>query len=85
MSTEEDKLEEENQKPVKDEKEIEKTEGENEKPRKIKAPEKHVKWVEGSHQDAEGVERTIRVPLPYKPKGEMFAIADAFQGGSRFK
>ena len=85
MSTEEDKLEEENQESVKDEKEMEKTEKENEKPQKIKAPEKHVIWVEGSHQDAAGVERTIRVPLPYKPKGEMFAIADAFQGGSRLQ
>ena len=25
----------------------------------------------------------IRVTLPYKPKGEMFAVAETFQGGSR--
>ena len=24
----------------------------------------------------------IRVTLPYKPKGEMFAVAETFQGGS---
>lgn len=27
----------------------------------------------------------IRVNLPYKPKGEMFAVAETFQGGSRLQ
>ena len=27
----------------------------------------------------------IRVTLPYKPKGEMFAVAESFQGGSRLQ
>ena len=27
----------------------------------------------------------IRVTLPYKPKGEMFAVAETFQGGSRLQ
>ena len=27
-------------------------------------------------------EANIRVTLPYKPKGEMFAVAETFQGGS---
>ena len=30
--------------------------------------------------DNEG-EVTLRVSLPYKPKGEMFAVAETFQGG----
>jgi|TARA_B100000678_G_C17987561_1_gene413595 translation initiation factor 1A len=27
----------------------------------------------------------LRVTLPYKPKGEMFAVAETFQGGSRLQ
>ena len=30
-------------------------------------------------------EITLRVTLPYKPKGEMFAVAETFQGGSRLQ
>ena len=30
-------------------------------------------------------EVTLRVSLPYKPKGEMFAVAETFQGGSRLE
>ena len=30
-------------------------------------------------------EITLRVSLPYKPKGEMFAVAETFQGGSRLQ
>ena len=30
-------------------------------------------------------EVNIRVTLPYKPKGEMFAVAETFQGGSRLQ
>ena len=35
-------------------------------------------------KDNEG-EVTLRVSLPYKPKGEMFAVAETFQGGSRLQ
>ena len=30
-------------------------------------------------------EVALRVSLPYKPKGEMFAVAETFQGGSRLQ
>ena len=30
-------------------------------------------------------EVNVRVKLPYKPKGEMFAVAETFQGGSRLQ
>ena len=32
-----------------------------------------------------GPTENIRVTLPYKPKGEMFAVAETFQGGSRLQ
>ena len=32
-----------------------------------------------------GNEENLRVTLPYKPKGEMFAVAETFQGGSRLQ
>ena len=33
----------------------------------------------------QGEEANLRVTLPYKPKGEMFAVAETFQGGSRLQ
>ena len=33
----------------------------------------------------QGEETNLRVTLPYKPKGEMFAVAETFQGGSRLQ
>ena len=36
------------------------------------------------NNDTEATEN-IRVTLPYKPKGEMFAVAENFQGGSRLQ
>lgn len=33
----------------------------------------------------QGNEENLRVTLPYKPKGEMFAVAETFQGGSRLQ
>jgi translation initiation factor 1A len=30
-------------------------------------------------------ETNLRVTLPYKPKGEIFAVAETFQGGSRLQ
>ncbi len=34
---------------------------------------------------ADDGEVALRVSLPYKPKGEMFAVAETFQGGSRLQ
>ena len=34
---------------------------------------------------AQNTEANLRVTLPYKPKGEMFAVAETFQGGSRLQ
>jgi len=36
-------------------------------------------------KNAPGPTENIRVTLPYKPKGEMFAVAETFQGGSRLQ
>ena len=36
-------------------------------------------------KDKEGQKHTLRLPLPYRPKGEMFAVAETFQGGSRLQ
>ena len=85
VSTEEKEVEEGQIESDEEKKQDENKETETSEKPKVKKPEKHVKWVEGKHQDETGVERTIRVPLPYKPKGEMFAIADSFQGGSRLQ
>ena len=52
---------------------------------------------EGDDEDDEEIEKgktkdktpdevvNLRVTLPYKPKGEMFAVAETFQGGSRLQ
>ena len=42
------------------------------------------KGKNGKYHTAEPTEN-IRVTLPYKPKGEMFAVAETFQGGSRLQ
>tara|TARA_Y100001970_G_scaffold289198_1_gene418755 strand:+ start:2110 stop:2556 length:447 start_codon:yes stop_codon:yes gene_type:complete len=36
-------------------------------------------------KNEEEATENIRVTLPYKPKGEMFAVAETFQGGSRLQ
>ena len=36
-------------------------------------------------QQEQNTEANLRVTLPYKPKGEMFAVAETFQGGSRLQ
>ena len=36
-------------------------------------------------EDKEGQKHTLRLPLPYRPKGEMLAVAETFQGGSRLQ
>jgi len=38
-----------------------------------------------SKKDQKSQSVTLRVNLPYKPKGEMFAVAETFQGGSRLQ
>jgi translation initiation factor 1A len=34
-------------------------------------------------EDKEGQKHTLRLPLPYRPKGEMFAVAETFEDGKR--
>ena len=46
--------------------------------------EKYKKNKKSKKSDTEPTEN-IRVTLPYKPKGEMFAVAETFQGGSRLQ
>ncbi len=53
-----------------------------EKKKKIKK-KKGKKGKKGYRQ--ENPEANLRVTLPYKPKGEMFAVAETFQGGSRLQ
>ena len=43
------------------------------------------KEVKSKKKAANEGEVTLRVSLPYKPKGEMFAVAETFQGGSRLQ
>ena len=43
------------------------------------------KEVKPKKKAGDGGEITLRVSLPYKPKGEMFAVAETFQGGSRLQ
>ena len=55
----------------------------NKENKKIK-PKKGKKVKSKKKTGNEG-EVTLRVNLPYKPKGEMFAVAETFQGGSRLQ
>jgi translation initiation factor 1A len=48
----------------------------------IKEEAKEVKPKKKANNEGE---ITLRVSLPYKPKGEMFAVAETFQGGSRLQ
>ena len=54
---------------------------------KPKAKEVKPKAKKGKPKKKAGNEGeiTLRVSLPYKPKGEMFAVAETFQGGSRLQ
>ena len=45
---------------------------------------KNNKAKKGKKNNSEPTDN-IRVTLPYKPKGEMFAVAETFQGGSRLQ
>ena len=60
---------------------------EESKTEKVSSTEKPKK-SRGSKSKKKGAgkeEITLRVTLPYKPKGEMFAVAETFQGGSRLQ
>jgi len=52
------------------------------KPKKMK---KGKKGKSGKKYGNQVDETNLRVTLPYKPKGEMFAVAETFQGGSRLQ
>jgi len=54
------------------------------KPKK-KKPKKGKKGKYGKKYGNQVDETNLRVTLPYKPKGEMFAVAETFQGGSRLQ
>ena len=55
---------------------------EESKKSEIKKKSKKIKPKKKTVNDGEA---TLRVSLPYKPKGEMFAVAETFQGGSRLQ
>ena len=53
-----------------------------EETKEVKPKAKEVKPKKKNNNEGEV---TLRVSLPYKPKGEMFAVAETFQGGSRLQ
>ena len=53
-----------------------------EEAKEVKPKAKEVKPKKKASNEGE---ITLRVSLPYKPKGEMFAVAETFQGGSRLQ
>ena len=55
-----------------------------EQPKKKSKPKKG-KGKHGKKHNNQVDETNLRVTLPYKPKGEMFAVAETFQGGSRLQ
>ncbi len=74
------------------EKSEEKTDSQEEKKSEEKVvkpkPKKMKKGKKGKYGKKYGNqvdETNLRVTLPYKPKGEMFAVAETFQGGSRLQ
>ena len=52
---------------------------------KAKEVKPKAKEIKPKKKNANVGEVTLRVSLPYKPKGEMFAVAETFQGGSRLQ
>ena len=50
-----------------------------------KKVEKNKKTKAKKGQQQQNTEANLRVTLPYKPEGEMFAVAETFQGGSRLQ
>ena len=72
---EQSKDEEKKEPPKDEEKKVEKN-----KKSKGKKGKKGKKGYQAQNNEA-----NLRVTLPYKPKGEMFAVAETFQGGSRLQ
>ena len=70
MASSEEEQKDENPEEEKVEKKVEKKKSTNKKSKK---------------NQNQGEEANLRVTLPYKPKGEMFAVAETFQGGSRLQ
>ncbi|HJM17104.1 MAG TPA: translation initiation factor eIF-1A [Candidatus Poseidoniia archaeon] len=66
-----------------DSKEETKSEEKVVKPKPKKKKGKKGKY--GKKYNNQADETNLRVTLPYKPKGEMFAVAETFQGGSRLQ
>ena len=50
-----------------------------------KKPEKNKNKNKKNKKNTPQPTENIRVTLPYKPKGEMFAVAETLQGGSRLQ
>mgnify|MGYP001162213745 CR=1 FL=1 len=75
----EDESQENSSKEVKSEEETK-----PEQPKKKSKPKKG-KGKHGKKDNNQVDEANLRVTLPYKPKGEMFAVAETFQGGSRLQ
>ena len=53
--------------------------------KKTKVPKKNKKGKKGKKGHYQPDEANLRVKLPYRPKGEIFAVAEMFQGGSRLQ
>ena len=83
MTSSEDEQSPDIQKKSPEESEI-KEEAKEVKP-KAKEVKPKAKKVKSKKKHANVGEVTLRVSLPYKPKGEMFAVAETFQGGSRLQ
>jgi len=66
-----------------DSQEEKKSEEKVEKPKPKKGKKSKGKY--GKKNSNQVDETNLRVTLPYKPKGEMFAVAETFQGGSRLQ
>jgi translation initiation factor 1A len=66
---------------TKSEEKVVKSEPKKSKPKKAKKG----KGKHGKKKSYQVDETNLRVTLPYKPKGEMFAVAETFQGGSRLQ
>ena len=81
-ATEDEQLQEKSEEKT-DSQEETKSEEKVEKPKPKKGKKSKGKYgKKGSNQVDE---TNLRVTLPYKPKGEMFAVAETFQGGSRLQ
>ena len=83
MTASEDEQLQKKSKEDTDSQEETKSEEKVEKPKPKKGKKSKGKYgKKGSNQVDE---TNLRVTLPYKPKGEMFAVAETFQGGSRLQ